>query len=58
MDFNVWILFIGFRVPVRSSCERGSEHLERNFFTVYIPAFNVRNLINLLCIATRIGHYE
>jgi hypothetical protein len=30
MDLNVWIGFIGFTGPVGTSCERGSEHLERN----------------------------
>ena len=32
MGLNVWIGFIGFKGPVGSSCERGSEHGERNYY--------------------------
>jgi hypothetical protein len=36
MGLNVWIGVIGFKGPVVSSCERGNEHLERNYHGTYI----------------------
>ena len=32
MGSYVWIGFIGFKGLVGSNCERGNEHLERNYY--------------------------